>query len=46
MNKDTLMLSLRVLLTIYLIFCQFHPGVAYKSVTYKKIVHSIKHLKP
>ena len=30
------MLSLRVLLTIYLIFCQFHLGVAYKSVTYKK----------
>ena len=28
--------SLRVLLSIRLIFCQFQPGVAYKSVAYKK----------
>ena len=28
--------SLRVLLSICLIFCQFQPGVAYKSVAYKK----------
>ena len=26
----------RVLLSIYLIFCQFQRGVAYKSVAYKK----------
>ena len=30
------MFSLRVLLSICLIFCQFQPGVAYKSVAYKK----------
>ena len=24
--------------SIYLIFCQFQPGIAYKSVTYKKSV--------
>ena len=28
--------SLRVLLNFYLTFCQFQPGVAYKSVAYKK----------
>ena len=28
--------SLRVLLSICLIFCQFQPGVAYKKVAYKK----------
>ena len=28
--------SLRALLSFYLIFCQFQPGVAYKSVAYKK----------
>ena len=28
--------SLRVLLSICLIFCQFQPGIAYKSVIYKK----------
>ena len=28
--------SLGVLLSICLIFCQFQPGVAYKSVAYKK----------
>ena len=27
--------SLRVLLSICLIFCQFHPGVGYKSVAYE-----------
>ena len=30
--------SLRVLLSFRLIFCQFQPGVAYKSVAYKKSV--------
>ena len=30
--------SLRVLLSFCLIFCQFQPGVAYKSVAYKKRV--------
>ena len=29
-------LNHRVLLSICLIFCQFQPGVAYKSVAYKK----------
>ena len=29
--------SLRLLLSIYLNFCQFQPGVAYKIVAYKKI---------
>ena len=28
--------SLRVLLSICLSFCKFQPGVAYKSVAYKK----------
>ena len=28
--------TLRVLLSICLIFCQFQPGVAYKGVAYKK----------
>ena len=28
--------QLQGLLSIYLIFCQFQPGVAYKSVAYKK----------
>ena len=28
--------SLRVLLSFCLIFCQFQPGVAYKSIAYKK----------
>ena len=28
--------SFRVLLSIYVIFCKFWPGVAYKSVAYKK----------
>ena len=28
--------SLRVLLSFCLIFCQFQPGVVYKSVSYKK----------
>ena len=28
--------SLRVLLSICLIFCQFQPRIAYKSVAYKK----------
>ena len=28
--------SLRVFLSICLIFCQFQPGIAYKSVAYKK----------
>ena len=27
-----------LLLSIYLIFCQFHPAVPYKSVAYKKSV--------
>ena len=30
--------SLRLLLSIYLIFFQFQPGVAYKSGSYKKVV--------
>ena len=30
--------SFSVLLSFYLISCQFQPGVAYKSVTYKKRV--------
>ena len=30
------MFSLRVLLSICLIFCQFQAGVAYESVAYKK----------
>ena len=29
-------LSLRVLLTFCLIFCQFQPSVAYKSVAYER----------
>ena len=33
------MFSLRVLLSICLIFCQFQPGVAYKSVSSKKSVY-------
>ena len=32
--------SLRVLLSFCIIFCQFPPGVAYKSVTYTKSVQS------
>ena len=28
--------NLRVLLSFCLIFCQFHPGVSYKSVAYKE----------
>ena len=32
-------LSLNVLLSIFLIFCQFQPGVAYKSFAYKKSVY-------
>ena len=28
--------SLRVLLSLCLIFCQFQPGAAYKSIAYKK----------
>ena len=31
--------SLRVLLSFCFIFCQFQPGVPYKSVAYKKSVH-------
>ena len=30
------MFSLRVLLSLCLIFCQFQPGVAYKSDAYKE----------
>ena len=30
--------SNRVLFSICLIFCQFHPGVTYKSVAYEKVV--------
>ena len=37
-------LSLRVLLSICLIFCQFHPGVAYKSVAYKKKKRIVKRI--
>ena len=29
-----------MLLSIYLIFCQFEPGVAYKSAAYKKNVQT------
>ena len=28
-----------MLLTIFLIFCQFQPGIAYESVAYKKTAH-------
>ena len=31
-----------VLPSIYFIFCQFQPGVAYKSVAYKKSMYSEK----
>ena len=34
---------LRVLLSFCLIFCQFQPGVPYKSVAYKK--NRVKHVK-
>ena len=34
------MLSLWVLLSFCLIFCKFQPGVACKSVTYKKSVYN------
>ena len=34
--------KVQVLLSICLIFCQFQPGVAYKSVTYKKACSSTK----
>ena len=36
--------SLRVLLSIYLIFCQFQPGVAYKGVAYikERVPHASK----
>ena len=39
-NVDEQKFSLRVLLSICLIFCQFLPGVAYKSVAYKKSVYT------
>ena len=39
-NFQTGKLSLRVLLSICLIFCQFQAGVAYKSVAYKKSMYS------
>ena len=32
--------KVQVLLSICLIFCQFQPGVAYKSVAYKKACSS------
>ena len=35
-NSDSKRLSVRVLLRFCLIFIQFQPGVAYKSVVYKK----------
>ena len=37
--------SLRVLLSLCLIFCQFQPGAAYKSIAYKKkcVLLKIKH---
>ena len=34
--------NLRVLLSIWVIFCQFHSAVSYKSVTYKKHVYYVK----
>ena len=34
--------SLRVLLSICLIFCQFQPGVSSKSVAYEKACHCVK----
>ena len=37
--------SLRVLLSLYLIFCQFQPGVASKSIAYKKIVYIMLFMK-
>ena len=40
-NVDELKFSLRVLLSICLIFCQFQPGVAYKSIAYKKACISV-----
>ena len=36
--------SLRVLLSICLIVCQFQPGVAYKSVTDKKKKRVVKRI--
>ena len=33
--------SLRVLLSFCLFFCQFQPGVAYKSVAYKKSIYTL-----
>ena len=31
--------SLRMLLRIFFIFCQFQPSVAYKNVAYKKTMY-------
>ena len=39
-NLQTVKFSLRVLLSICLIFCQFQPWVAYKSAAYKKSVYN------
>ena len=32
--------SLRVLLSSYLVFCQFQPGVAYTSVAYTSVAYT------
>ena len=37
--------SLRVLLSFCLNFCQFQPGVTYKSVAYKKICITVSQMK-
>ena len=37
-NSKEQKFSLRVLVSICLFFCQFQPGIAYKSIAYKKSV--------
>ena len=44
-NFQIAKVSLRVLLSIYLIFHQFQFGVVYKSVAYKKSVYIITTLR-
>ena len=40
-NVNNLQIAkIQVMLSICLIFCQFQPGVAYKSVAYKKACSS------
>ena len=42
--KNVKKFRLRVLLSFCLIFCQFQPDVAYKSVAYKKVWISINQI--